>query len=362
MSAPHAWCCSEMEVTGFSYTWTIRNFSFYRQKCGVKVESSIFPSGFRADIKWCLVIYPNGTDESVKDFTSAFLRLVDCRNSEVDVKYRLSILDNGGKETNTLSIKIPIRLLPGNSWGWSKFVSREDLFQSNSGLLPDDSLTILCSGTVSEGKAATVSGQNTASEGNVNVPSSQLSEDYGRLLQSEQFGDVVFNLGDHQLRAHKNILVARCPVFASMFEHEMTESIMNRVDITDIDHEVFHEMLRFIYTGQAPGIDKFPMDLLVAADKYGLERLKAMCEKAVSSNLCAVNAAEVLVLADMHSAHQLKTLALEYICGHASAVKETAGWKNMIRGSPALALEVSTELFTRATSPKGPQVKRIRYE
>ncbi|KAH9384558.1 hypothetical protein HPB48_026566 [Haemaphysalis longicornis] len=105
------------------------------------------------------------------------------------------------------------------------------------------------------------------------------------------------------------------------------------------------------------------MDLLVAADKYGLERLKAMCEKAVSSNLCEVNAAEVLVLADMHSAHQLKSLALKYICGHASAVKETAGWQNMIRRHPALALEVSTELLARATFPAPPlPVKRMTNE
>lgn len=41
----------------------------------------------------------------------------------------------------------------------------------------------------------------------------------------------------------------------------------NRVDITDVDHEVMREMLRFIYTGRAPNLDRMADDLLAAADK-----------------------------------------------------------------------------------------------
>lgn len=41
----------------------------------------------------------------------------------------------------------------------------------------------------------------------------------------------------------------------------------NRVDITDVDHEVMREMLRFIYTGRAPNLDRLADDLLAAADK-----------------------------------------------------------------------------------------------
>lgn len=54
-----------------------------------------------------------------------------------------------------------------------------------------------------------------------------------------------------------------------MFEHEMEERKRNRVDITDVDHEVLREMLRFIYTGRAPNLDKMADDLLAAADKVG---------------------------------------------------------------------------------------------
>lgn len=60
---------------------------------------------------------------------------------------------------------------------------------------------------------------------------------------------------------------ARSEVFNAMFEHEMEERKLNRVDIHDVDHEVLREMLRFIYTGKAPNLEKMADDLLAAADK-----------------------------------------------------------------------------------------------
>lgn len=106
---------------------------------------------------------------------------------------------------------------------------------------------------------------------------------------------------------------ARSPVFAAMFEHEMEERKQNRVEIADVDHEVLREMLRFIYTGRATCLDKMADDLLAAADKYALERLKVMCEEALCTNLSIDNVADTLILADLHSADQLKAQAIEFI-------------------------------------------------
>lgn len=41
----------------------------------------------------------------------------------------------------------------------------------------------------------------------------------------------------------------------------------NRVEINDVDPEVFKEMMRFIYTGKAPNLEKMADNLLAAADK-----------------------------------------------------------------------------------------------
>lgn len=41
----------------------------------------------------------------------------------------------------------------------------------------------------------------------------------------------------------------------------------NRVDISDVEPDVFREMMVFIYTGKAPNLEKMADNLLAAADK-----------------------------------------------------------------------------------------------
>jgi speckle-type POZ protein len=47
--------------------------------------------------------------------------------------------------------------------------------------------------------------------------------------------------------------------------------------------------------------------------QYALERLKVMCEDALCTSLSVENTAEILILADLHSADQLKTQAVDFI-------------------------------------------------
>lgn len=47
--------------------------------------------------------------------------------------------------------------------------------------------------------------------------------------------------------------------------------------------------------------------------QYALERLKVMCEEALCNNLSIDNAADILILADLHSADQLKVQTIEFI-------------------------------------------------
>ena len=61
-------------------------------------------------------------------------------------------------------------------------------------------------------------------------------------------------------------------MFAAMFEHEMEERKAGRVEIADVEPEVLQEMLRFVYTGKSPNLDKLADELLAAADKVGFGR------------------------------------------------------------------------------------------
>lgn len=110
-----------------------------------------------------------------------------------------------------------------------------------------------------------ISGQNNSIQ--FKVPECRLSDDLSGLFESQKFSDVILCVSGKEFFVHKAILAARSPVFAAMFEHEMEEKKQNRVDITDMDYDVLREMLRFIYTGKAPFLEKLDAELLAAADK-----------------------------------------------------------------------------------------------
>ena len=56
-----------------------------------------------------------------------------------------------------------------------------------------------------------------------------------------------------------------------------------QVEVKDVDSEVMDQMLRFIYTGKAPELERMAADLLAAADKYALERLKVGHHKSTNT-------------------------------------------------------------------------------
>ncbi|KAK5856025.1 hypothetical protein PBY51_007650 [Eleginops maclovinus] len=129
------------------------------------------------------------------------------------------------------------------------------------------------------------------------------------------------------------------PVFNAMFEPEMEESKKYRMEINDMEPDVFKEMMCFIYTGKAPNLDKMADDLLAAADKYVLGRLKVMYKDALCTSLILESAAEILILAALHSADQLKTQSVDFIGCHSADVRDTSSWKSMVSSHPHLVAD-----------------------
>ena len=235
---------------------------------------------------------------------------------------------------------------------------RDFLLDEANGLLPDDKLTLFCEVSV-VADSVNISGQMHSAQ--FKVPDCRLSDDFGQLFESNQFADVNLTCAGREFKCHKAILTARSPVLAAMFEHDMKERQHNRVEIDDMDPEVMADMLRFIYTGRAPNLDSMAADLLAAADKYALDRLKVMCEEALCNSLCIENVSEVLILADRHSAEQLKAQAIEYINNrHATDVMETPGWKQMVTSNPHLVAEAFKALATQQIPPIGPPRKKLK--
>ena len=90
-----------------------------------------------------------------------------------------------------------------------------------------------------------------------------------------------------------------------------------------------------------------------------------MCEDSLSQNLNVGNVATVLMLADMHSADQLKNIAISFCNANSKEVVETEGWKQMCSQNPHLISDAYKSL-AEGTNPSqidplsSPPRKRIK--
>ncbi|UYV69898.1 SPOPL [Cordylochernes scorpioides] len=303
------------------FKWTINRYSLRKPNRKRYIQSPIFQN-IDKSLKWRLEAYVDGLDDDSKGFLSLFLRLESSLEIEVISKFELALINEKGDKINNK--EFTCKFVDGQKEGISTFMENDFLCDKKNGLLPEDKLTIVCDIKVIEetivtgGKTVTIQFQD---------PESRWSEDMRSLLESPKFSDVVLKACGCTVKAHKNILAARSPVFAAMFEHEMKENRESLVEIEDMEPEVLEEMIRFIYTGQSPNLDSMADKLLSMSDMYGLERLKAMCEVSLASTLTSENVMKVLVLADTHNALQLKTHTMSFIYENFDEILKTEDLK-----------------------------------
>jgi speckle-type POZ protein len=90
---------------------------------------------------------------------------------------------------------------------------------------------------------------------------------------------VTFSVAGELFRAHRCVLAARSPVFqAELFGPVKEQATHTRpIRIDDTEPAIFEALLHFIYTDSCNAGGNVAMQhLLVAADRYGLDRLKAI--------------------------------------------------------------------------------------
>ncbi|CAL5041470.1 unnamed protein product [Urochloa decumbens] len=183
------------------------------------------------------------------------------------------------------------------------------------------------------------------------LPSSDLQQHLAELLRGQRGADVTFVLDSgERFPAHKNILAARSPVFMAEFFGHMDERRSQSVRIEDMEAAVFKVMLHFIYTDIVPELDAEPeaaaamaQHLLAAADRYGLDRLKMICEVKLSGGIDVDTAATTLALAEQHNCSLLKSKCVEFIARSPEtldAVLATDGYRHLVESCPLVLTEL----------------------
>ncbi|KAF7068391.1 hypothetical protein CFC21_074163 [Triticum aestivum] len=284
---------------------------------------------------WSIRFYPDGysTEKVEKDYISVYLELMS-KGAKVRGSCDLRLVDQSTGMSASVH-KTELRTFDPAG------LSRGDV---ESAFLANDRLTIECIVTVIEEPCVTESKPFPKTE--VPVPPSDIAEHLSKLLEDDEGFDVTFCVRRKTMRAHRSILAARSPVFKAELFGSMKEARMpRRVTIKDMQPDVFSALLHFIYTDSLPDGDKnadMIRHLLVAADRYAMERLKLVCQSILCENLNVDTVATTWALADQHSCDKLKDACVEYIaCSNAmDAVVETQGYKNLKVADPSLIVDL----------------------
>ncbi|VAI91938.1 unnamed protein product [Triticum turgidum subsp. durum] len=294
--------------------------------------------------RWCMHFYPDGDRTEDADWISIFLCHTDRTDaSEVKAEFKISLLDQDrqpvalhGRCIHTFSSK-------DYTCGFRWFIKRKDLEEST--YLKDDVFSIRFDVTVSKEIFTELILPHVV------VPPSNMHQHLGQLLLAGEAADVTFEVGGETFAAHRCILAARSSVFKAELLGPMKEKTATRVLIDDMEAMVFKALLHFIYTDSLPAIGEgdtaaIAQHLLVAADRYDMERLKLICEAKLCDHICKSTVATTLALAEQHGCGALKKACLKFLTseGNLKAVMASDGYEHLSSSCPSVLYELVAKL------------------
>ncbi|GAB2302401.1 hypothetical protein Dimus_036413 [Dionaea muscipula] len=93
-----------------------------------------------------------------------------------------------------------------------------------------------------------------------------------------------------------NCQASRSLVFKAMLETEMKENISGTIKISDVNYNLLHAFVNYLYTTDVCLDEKIESGLLVLEEKYQVKHLKEHCESAGK----LLEASLSIIIDDMH--------------------------------------------------------------
>ncbi|KAL6843959.1 hypothetical protein ACP4OV_025632 [Aristida adscensionis] len=311
---------------------------------GLGIGRFVSSSTFEVDgYDWNINFFPDGSkteDEAV--YASAYLDLLSGK-AGVRVKFSLCLLGKDGevaelrKETYTFEPSGD-----SSNWGWHKFIKKSKLQEVSR--LNGDGFTIRCVLTV-------IKDPRTEDVSTIVVPQSNLHQHLECMLKDGKGIDVAFIVDGQLFHGHRCVLAARSPVFEAELLGPLRKKPVEHIKIHDIEPSIFEALLHFIYTDSLPencNADEtiVAQHLLVAADRYGVHRLKLICEDKLCRGMDVQTVANTLALADQHHCLQLKEACLRFIISQdmLAAVMDTDGFRHLLTSCPSITKDISSKV------------------
>ncbi|KAK1684196.1 hypothetical protein QYE76_045044 [Lolium multiflorum] len=313
------------------------------------IQSAPFSVG---GYEWCIRCYLDGINERKedKDYIPVFVHLLS-RPANVRALYDMRLVNKASGLSSPVASCLKSPTVFSTIDGWKKSIAGGLVVRSElegSALLQDDCLVIECDLTV-------IKKPFLAHTVEVQMPPPNLSDNLGNLLKTGEEADVTFEVKREVFPAHKIVLAMRSPVFKAELYGPMGDKTSQKITVEDMQPAVFKALLHFIYTDSLPSMEDVQVDdgdddenkemvkhLLVAADRYALERLKLMCEGILCKSLDVESVATILALADQHQCSRLKDACVEFVASsnRMDDVVATQGYAHLKRSCPAVLVDI----------------------
>jgi len=336
------WCLTAKEPDmAFSYKWTIEDFRAKMEnfKLGQQLESSQFViNGF----KLCINLYPNGRNEEEGGFVSLFLRNDNSIQLEVRCEFVLGLKESF---KHLFSFN---RINPNSGYGFPKMYAHEQI--NTKDILDGDKLVIKAVITF-KGKVRNISRHMTELSGEDDVSETdKVGLDLFKCFERQEFCDFEISCGDKNIKCHKAVLAARSPVFRAMLLNNMEESSSQKVEPKNFDFNTMNLVLKFLYKGQIENgpLEKNADAIFKAADYYEIMDLKHICEKILVKKVNIGNMLELLVLADLYKAPELREVTKNLIVANGRELLKLKGWKDKLKLCNHLVFEILEAVIARS--------------
>ncbi|KAF8653759.1 hypothetical protein HU200_061875 [Digitaria exilis] len=293
---------------------------------GDVIHSDAFSAGGHT---WRLNCYPHGDEDG--NCLSVFVQLLT-ESISVNAIVEVFLLDKDGQpclqeqESHASCFQL---FKSYNDAGWT-LISRSNIEKY---YLKEGHITLICAIMVIR-------------DYSTHVPDSDIGKHLGMLLDSNDGVDVSFTIDSETFQAHRAVLAARSPVFKAELLGSMAEATMSSITLHDITPATFRVMLRFMYTDTLPDLGDSPtktlQDLLAAADRYALDRLKLLCAQKLWDNISVDTVATTLACAEMYSCLELKNKCIGFFVAENNFKKAilTEDYVRLVQQFPSIITEL----------------------
>ncbi|XP_047079229.1 BTB/POZ and MATH domain-containing protein 2-like [Lolium rigidum] len=276
--------------------------------CGV--DGFVYSPTFTVDgLDWAIRYYPDGDHKVDQGYASIFVELVT-KDAAAWARVSFGLIDGTTGEVIPLYHSKDSNLFDSSydetsNWGTGELVTRIPHLQAGSQYVLGNRLRIDC--------AIHVCRDHLTFRDDPSAALTHCSE--------EEPTDVTLDVAGVSFDAHESVLHARAPAMMKHLRYTTTVSHGKlRVSVDDIPPASFKALLHFAYTDSLPvlsglngaGHKEMLRCLLIAAQRYGMERLKAICERVLSNSIDVDTVASTLAMAEQHGFSKLREACVEF--------------------------------------------------